>query len=260
MIPVALPLLLALGGAPSLLLVCQPGGTPLSAAEQGQVQQLADRLSGPLGLVLTARYATTDAECAAAAKERPAVVIPSLRIYLERAQAWSWTPVAVPRGQEGDTVRYTLWAPAGTPPGLGPLTTLRLTGTDLAPAFLERVLFGEKIGATAAEVLALRALRAVKKGQADRVLLDERQRQALVGTPLAEGLVEVWRSEPLPGPPVCLGPGAPKGLGAKLLRVLVELGQTPDARPLLEAFSVTGFLPIAVERYRPLEKKLREGP
>ena len=253
----SLPLVTVAATPALLFLICQPGGVPLSEEEQAQVRQLAERLAPQLGVQLTARYESTDRGCAEALAAGPAVVMPSLRVFLEQAPAKGWRPVVVPRLLGDAAASFHLWGPAGTGPGLGGLAKLRLTGTDLAPQFLERIIFHEKPGPLLPEALALRAIRAVKKGAADRVLLDEAQHRALLGSPLAVGLTEVWTSERLPAAPIVVVPGVgPASLESKLRAALLGLAGEKSGQQLLQAFGLLGFEEAAAGVYRPLTERL----
>lgn len=252
----SLPLVTVAATPALLFLICQPGGVPLLEEEQAQVRQLAEQLTPHLGVQLTARYESTDRGCAEALAAGPAVVMPSLRVYLEQTSAQIWRPVAAPR-LSGEGAAFHLWAPAGTAPGLGELAKLRLTGTDLAPQFLERIVFHQRPGPLAPEALALRAIRAVKKGTADRVLLDEAQHRALLGSPLAVGLTEVWTSERLPAPPIVVVPGrGPASLEPKLRTALLGLDREPPGQRLLLAFGLLRFEEVDAAAYRPLIERL----
>lgn len=246
LLAVLLPLPSHAGGKSLDFALIQPG-QPGSPAEAEPVlsafsSYLEKRLGG--GIAVRGTY-LNDLEAArkALAKGRPAWGIVTLGVYAQ--EPWTMTPIASTRPGGADREQWRLLAPGAAPKEWrqvkGPVrgTVLQtkeagaclLFGTELA-----RLPF--RLEGTAEP---LKALRAAASGQGAAVV-DEVQWKALQKLPLLRKLSVAHTSPEIPTSPVVWF-GTPGPEAERLAKVLLGMGEDPEAAGLLRLLQTEGFGP-----------------
>lgn len=254
---------------PLVFLICQPGGLELAPEQLQVIDKLYRYLEKKLGLAdgqISGRYLNEWDACRKALRDKPAVVMPALPLFLETQAEVGMVPVARVQIEGLADSHYHLMVKKGSATDLASLRNQKLTGTSLdsrrfvADLVLEGQLGPPEALQLAPERLGLRAIRAVTKGEVPAVLLDDAQFRALAGTRYASELVEIRRSGKLPNPPVAVVPSrVPDGFGARLAGALVDMANDPAGRPLLDVFRVDGFVAAGPEAYAAALGRLGES-
>ncbi len=210
-------------------------------------------------------YTNSRKKCLAELKKRPAVVFPSLPIFLEHRRALGLEPVAQLKvnGQVKDHF-YVMARKDSAIDKPEALSGKTLTGTHLGSSTfaVDIVLEGKaKNLKLKPKRLGLRSIKAVIKGKADAVLLDGTQYTALKGTTLAESLQVVHVSKPLPTPPVTvIEKKAPKGFARKLGQALVDMTTDPEGKEVVRLFRIEGFQVPMPRAWASLEARFKSAP
>jgi ABC-type phosphate/phosphonate transport system substrate-binding protein len=265
----ALPTAAEAAEVPLRFLICQPGGPDLGDEQQHVIDKMYRYIEKKTGLSngRISGYYTNDREkCLSELAQKPAVVLPSLPIYLEYKEKYGLTPVAQLRlnGKTDDPFYVLVKAdsPMASPRDLAGKT---VTGTHLgSPSFLLDIVLEGKLTTNEVKVkterFGLRAIRDVIKGKADAVLLDGTQYRALAGTQFEKQLKLLHPSKPLPTPPVTVSKSAPPGFGAKLGQALVGMTDDPEGQEVVKIFRVEGFEVAAPKVWASLEKQIKSAP
>ena len=249
-------------------LICQPGGPKLRKAQQKVMGKMYRYLEKKVGLPegqIEGSYTNDRKECLAKLKERPAVVFPSLPIFLEHRRSLGLKPVAQLKVNGKVKDHFYVMAKKGSgidkPEALSGKT---LTGTHLGSSTfaVDIVLEGRaKKLQLKPQRRGLRSIKAVLKGKADAVLLDGTQYHALQGTKLAEDLQVVHTSQALPTPPVTvIEKKAPKGFARKLGRALVAMTTDAEGQEVVRLFKIEGFQVPMPRAWASLEARFKSAP
>jgi ABC-type phosphate/phosphonate transport system substrate-binding protein len=251
-------------GDPIRLLICQPGGPALGDEQQHVIDKMYRYLERKTGAEKIEGYYTNDREtCLVELEKNPAIVLPSLPLYLEYKEKYGLAPVAQLRLNGKTTESYYLLVKAKGPiQSLDDLAGKTVTGTHLgSPGFLLEVVLEGKVAdlKVKPERLGLRSIRDVTKGQSDAVLLDETQYRALAGTPFEKQLRLLHTSKALPTPPVVVTKRAPPGFGAKLGQALAGMTADKEGQEVVRIFRVEGFELAAPAVWAPFEKQMKSS-
>lgn len=248
------------------LLICQPAGPELKAEQQHMLDGLYRYLEKKLGLHVggvSGIYETDLERCREELKKQPAILMPSLPLYLELEKARELIPVAQPVINGATEDRYYLMARKGSAASLATLKGKAIAGTAVdGRDLLARVVFEGKLGAAPSiqlkhHRLALRAIRATVKGQAEAVLLDGIQYRALKGTRFEHKLEVVHVSEPVPYAPIAVVRArVPDQFAERLGRALAEMSGDADGRAMLNVFGVERFQPAKPDAWDRVRRAL----
>lgn len=248
---------------PVRFLICQPGGPDLRPEQQAVVNSLYRYLEKKTGLAegrIQGTYTNDRDTCIAEVKKGPAVLFPSLPIFLDFEKPHRLRPVAMLKigGKVED--HFYLLASKKTKFGVGELAGKTITGTHLgSERFVRDVVVEGEAGKTVKLVpqrLGLRAIRNVIKGKADAVLLDGSQYRALAGTRYEKKLRVLHAAGPLPTPPVSILDGkAPAGFAKALAAALFAMRSDATGRDVLEMFDIEGFAAPAPKAYASLQAR-----
>jgi ABC-type phosphate/phosphonate transport system substrate-binding protein len=255
---------------PLRLLICQPGGPQLGKEELAVLDKLYRYLEEKLDLEkgqVTGTYVHKTKSCEEALQsEKPAMLMTSLPMFLERRAKLKLVPVAQAKIEGAGSDRFYLVTKAGGEKSAAAFKGKKITGTGLDhPGFVSQVALEGKLGASSEfEIvpakMGLRAIRAVIKGKADAAILDGFQYRALRGTKFEKELEVVHVSEPVPNAPFAVvKKRIPKGFAKKLAGVLENLHVDPDGASMLKAFRIDGFVTPPVGDWDALAKKMKES-
>ena len=186
-----LPAVLAPVGAaePTPIVVCYPGGAVNENDARGAMDamlRVVERLGRWPEKSFTSFFTAEADECKRLMGEKqPGFAIISLGLYLELRAEHHLIPLAQPRINGSNTERIRVVVQEGRYKGLEDLKGKSLGGTVLAePEFVGRIVFAGKYDPASFFVLkpskhAIRALRALDKGELDAVILNGQQFAAL---------------------------------------------------------------------------------
>lgn len=190
------------------ILVCYPGG-PVSEAEantaMGAMLRVVERVGGWPEHSYTSAFTARIEDCRQLLdSQKPVFAITSLGLFLEQRNAQHWLPVAQPRMQGATSERYRLVAARGKFAALEGLRGKTVGGTVFTePDFIRKIVFAGRIDPPSYFDLqpsrqAIRALRALDRGELDAVLLSGQQYGALAALQLQTPLEAVFTSEAIP--------------------------------------------------------------
>lgn len=235
---------------PLRFLVCQPGGPALAPEQEKVLDALYRYLERKTDLTdrrIEGIYAHTREACDEALKSEPAVIFPSLPMFLELRRTMDLQAVAQLEVDGRLRDRFYLMVRADDQLTAPALAGRRVVGTHLySTSFVGEVALSGLVDPASLELVpekrALRGIRAVIRKKADAVLLDGFQFRALQGTAFEKKLKVAHASPEVPTPPIAVVAGrAPSGFGTKLARALVDMAKDPDGQRVLKLFRIEGF-------------------
>jgi ABC-type phosphate/phosphonate transport system substrate-binding protein len=131
-----------------------------------------------------------------------------------------------------------------------------------SPSYLSKVVFDGKLDATKHFALkrvghALKAVRAVLRGEADAALIDDDQLAAAKKMQGGDKLAVAYSSPPLPPLPVVVFGKLIKPADAKkLAKVITSLCGSADGAAVCKEMRLTRIAPVKLELFTRVEKKL----
>jgi ABC-type amino acid transport substrate-binding protein len=193
---------------PSPVVVCYPGG-PVSETEANAAMNAMLRVVERVGEWEPQRFNsffTADVdECRRLlSSKKPSFAITSLGLFLEQRQAHHLIPVVQPRMRGASSERYHVMVRKGSTASLDALKGKSVGGTVFEePEFMSKIVFAGRIDPRTFFNLkpgrqAIRALRALDKGELDAVILNGQQFAALASLPLKTPLEAVFTSAEIP--------------------------------------------------------------
>lgn len=255
----ALPLLaLLLAGAEASagshdVAILYPGAPGTAAQAEETLSLLATYVGRRAGWPDGAARATFEPEAegcrARIARDEETYAIAAPAIYCALVAAGrDVRPLAEVVRDGGSRMAFHVVGRAGGPLALSDLAGRRLRSKHLADgAFVERCLLGGALSLDALDAASverpLRAVRDLVDGRIDAVLLDDQEFAALPGVPGAEGLVEIYRSPPVPVG-IVLAIGGPGRLpdADRVAAVFLGMRDDADGRACIAALRIEGFV------------------
>jgi len=243
------------GHAP--LLVCYPGGPVSDQDARGAMDALlrvVERLGQWPQNSFVSQFTVKADECRRLLEEQnPGFAITSLGLFLELRDRYDLVPLVQPKIGGRVSERYRVVARKDKFKTLDELKGKSLGGTVLEEQdFIGRIVFAGKIDPAGFFALrptkqAIRALRALDKGEIDAVLLNEQQYSALGSLALTNPLEAVFTSQdiPLMGL-VADGKTTTPAERARFAKALEGLCADPEGKKLCDLFGVESF--VAVDR------------
>ena len=250
---------------PIAFLICQPGGPQLNDEQKAVMAPLFRHLEKKLGLEdgqFQHRYENSARGCDKALADKPAVILPSVPIFVEKRRALNLMPVAQLKvnGQTRD--HFYVMTSADAEFGLAGLIGKTVMGTHLdSPRFLADGVFGGEVKPEQLVLkptkTAVRAINRVIRGRADAVVLDGTQYRALDGSRYEQKLKLLHTSPLVPTPPVTVVEGrVPADFARRLGRALVGMAADPGGQKVLKAFKIEGFEATSLQQWAKLEARL----
>ncbi len=246
-------------------LVCQPGGPDLNPEQTAVMDRLFRHLEKKMNLEegrFRGHYANSARACEKALSEKPAVIFPSLPIFIEKKQALKLVPVAQLRIEGSSKDRFYVMVHKDADFDLAGLAGKTIMGTHLdSPRFLTDAVFGRRLKVEDLKLLptkrSLRAVRRVISGRADAVILDGTQYRALEGSRFEKELKLLHTSPLVPTPPVTVVSGrVDADFGRRLGQALVGMVKDPEGQQILKTFNIEGFEATSVQQWAKLEARL----
>lgn len=244
----------AVAAAASPILVCYPGG-PVDEAQantaMGAMLRVVERVGGWPENSYTSAFTARIEECRQLLDSRkPVFAITSLGLFLEQRDAQHWLPVVQPRMQGATAERYRLVAARGKFSALDGLRGKTVGGTVFTePDFIRKIVFAGRIDPQTYFDLqpsrqAIRALRALERGELDAVLLSGQQYGALASLQLKTPLEAVFTSAdiPLMGM-VANSQSSTSEERARMAKALQDTCADGEGRKLCDLFGIEGFVP-----------------
>lgn len=248
---------------PSTVVVCYPGG-PVSEDDANKAMSamlgVVERVGGWPANTFNSTFSSDVAGCEKLlTTNKPAFAITSLGIFLDQREALHLDPVVQPKMRGETTEQFHLVAIKGRFSSLEDLKGKMVGGTVFdEAAFIRKVVFANKLDPATdfqlkAGKQAIRALRALDKGELDAVLLNGQQYAALGSLPLTHELESVFTSASLP----LMGLVADRETStnderARFAKALVDLCKDPDGKKLCDLFAIDAFVPASASAINPV--------
>jgi ABC-type phosphate/phosphonate transport system substrate-binding protein len=196
-------------------------------------------------------------------KASPGFALLDPPLYFELRKAESLQPIAQLEGTEIVSSRLNLVVKDPALKSLDALKGKKLwTTLAESPAYLSKVVFDGKVDATGHFALkrvgqALKAIRAVLRGDAHAALIDDDQLAAAKKMQGGDKLLVAYSSPALPPLPVVVFGKVLKGADAKkLAKVLTTICTTKDGAAVCKEMRLTKIAPVKLEPFTRVEKKL----
>jgi len=198
----------ATAGEPAVIVVCYPGG-PVDERDantaMGSMLRVVERVGKWKENSLTSLFTAKAAECKnLLAEKKPNFAITSLGLYLELRSQHNLVPVVQPKIKGRSTERYRVVVEKSKFKSLDELKGKSLGGTVLEePDFIGKIVFAGHYDPTSFFVpkpskQAIRALRALDRGELDAVILNEQQFGGLNSLQLDNPIEAIFTSEEIP--------------------------------------------------------------
>lgn len=247
---------------PSPVVVCYPGG-PVSEDDANKAMSamlgVVERIGGWPAQTFSSAFSSDVESCKALLKEKkPTFAITSLGIFLDERQNLHLEPVVQPKMRGGSTEQYHLVAIKGRFASIEDVKGKLVGGTVFEESeFIKRIVFAGKLDPQKDFSLkpskqAIRALRALDKGELDAILLNGQQFAALASLPLTHELDSVFTSDQIP----LMGLVANKETSTaeernRFAQALSDMCKDADGKKLCELFAIDAFVPASQPAIQP---------
>jgi ABC transporter, phosphonate, periplasmic substrate-binding protein len=248
---------------PAPVVVCYPGG-PVSEEDANKAMSamlgVVERVGGWPSQTFSSAFSSDVEGCKTLLKEKkPSFAITSLGIFLDQRQNLHLEPVVQPKMRGGSTEQFHLVAVKGRFASLEDLKGKLVGGTVFEESdFIRRVVFAGKLDPEKDFSLkpskqAIRALRALDKGELDAILLNGQQFAALASLPLTHELDSVFTSAPIPlmGLVANQQTSTPEERN-RFARALSDMCKDTDGKKLCELFAIDAFVPASLPAIQPV--------
>jgi hypothetical protein len=254
---------------PETIVVCYPGGSVNVKDATGAMSSMlrvVERVGQWPENSFNSVFTSKSDECRKLMIEKnPKFAIISLGLYLDMRTRHNLLPVVQPRikGRTGE--HYRVMVRKDKYKNLDELKGKTLGGTVLEePMFISKIVFAGKYGPDSFILKpsnqAIRALRALGKGELDAVMLNEQQFGGLGSLHLEAPLEAVFTSEdiPLMGL-VADSTDTTEEERTRLGKALEEMCTDTEGKKLCELFGVESFAEVDAAVYEPMVKLWLEG-
>lgn len=254
---------------PEIIVVCYPGGSVNAQDASGAMNSMLrvlERVGQWQENSFNTLFTTKADECRKQiAEKNPRFAIISLGLYLELRNQHNLVPVSQPKIKGRTSERYRVMAQKGKYKNLGELKGKTLGGTVLEePLFIGRIVFAGKYDPASFFVLkpsnqAIRALRALDKGELDAVILNEQQFNALSSLHLQTPLEAVFTSEEIPLMGVVANSTTTSAEDrTRFSKALEQMCTDPEGKKLCDMFGVESFASVDAAVFEPMVKQWTE--
>jgi hypothetical protein len=247
---------------PSPVVVCYPGG-PVSEEDANKAMSamlsVVERVGGWPANTFSSAFSSDLQGCKTLLDEKkPAFAITSLGIFLGQRDNLHLEPIVQPKMRGETSEQFHLVVVKGAFSNLEGLKGKNVGGSVFDEAeFIRKIVFAGKIDPEKQFVLkptkqAIRALRALDKGELDAVLLNGQQFAALGSLPLTHPVESVFTSEPIPlmGLVANQEQSSPEDR-QRFAKALAGMCADPDGKKLCELFSIDSFVPASMSAIGP---------
>jgi ABC-type phosphate/phosphonate transport system substrate-binding protein len=200
------------------------------------------------------------------AEKKPKFAITSLGLYLELRSQHNLVPVVQPKIKGSTSERYRVMAQKGKYKSLDELKGKSLGGTPLEePSFVGKIVFAGKYDPASFFVLkssnqAIRALRALDKGELDAVILNEQQFGGLASLQMKTPLEAVFTSEEIPLMGVVANSATTTAEErSRFGKALEGMCTDTEGKKLCDLFGVESFATVDAAVFEPMIKLWAEG-
>lgn len=238
------------------VVVCYPGG-PVSEDDANKAMSamlsVVEKVGGWPAHSFSSAFSSDVEGCKTLLNEKkPAFAITSLGIFLDQRQNLHLQPVVQPKMRGGSTEQFHLVAIKGRFNSLDEVKGKQVGGSVFEEAeFIRRIVFAGKLNpekdfALKPSKQAIRALRALDKGELDAILLNGQQFAALASLPLTHELSSVYTSAPIP----LMGLVANQETSTaeerdRFAKALSEMCNDVEGKKLCELFAIDAFVPAS---------------
>ncbi|WAR44823.1 sterol transporter periplasmic substrate-binding protein BstB [Methylomonas rapida] len=255
---------------PETIVVCYPGAAVNVKDANGAMTSMlrvVERVGEWQENSFNSLFTTKTDECRKQiAEQNPRFAITSLGLYLELRNQYNWQPVVQPKIKGRTSERYRLMVQKDQYRSLDELKGKSLGGTVLEePAFIGKIVFAGRYDPSNFFALknsnqAIRALRALDKGELDAVMLNEQQFGALDSLHLQTPLVALFTSEEIP----LMGVVANSAMTtaeerARFGKALEGMCTDAEGKKLCDLFGVESFVGADQTVFEPMIKLWTEG-
>jgi hypothetical protein len=255
---------------PEMIVVCYPGGAVNAKDANGAMSSMlrvVERVGQWPANSFNSLFTTKLDECRKQiAEKNPKFAITSLGLYLELRTGHNLVPVVQPRIKGRTSERYRVMVQKDKYKSLDELKGKTLGGTALEePAFIGKIVFAGKYNPATYFVLkssnqAIRALRALDKGELDAVILNEQQFDGLASLKMNTPLEAIFTSEEIPLMGVVANSATTTTEErARFGKALEGMCTDTEGKKLCDLFGVESFATVDAAVFEPMVKLWAEG-
>ncbi len=253
-----------------MIVVCYPGGSVNAKDANGAMSSMLrviERVGEWQANSFNSVFTTKSDECRKQiAEKKPKFAITSLGLYLELRSQHNWTPLVQPKIKGSSSERYRVMVQKDKYKSLDALKGKTLGGTALEePVFVGRIIFAGKYDPASFFVLkpsnqAIRALRALDKGELDAVILNEQQFGALASLQMKTPLEAVFTSAEIPLMGVVADNSSTTAEErTRFSKALEGMCSDTEGKKLCDLFGVESFATVNPSVFEPMVKLWAEG-
>jgi len=255
---------------PEMIVVCYPGGSVNAKdanAAMSSMLRVVERVGQWQENSFNSLFTTKSDECRKQiTKKNPKFAITSLGLYLELRSQHNLVPVVQPKIKGRTSERYRVMAQKDKYKSLDELKGKTLGGTALEePSFIGKIVFAGKYDPASFFVLkssnqAIRALRALDKGELDAVILNEQQFGGLASLQMKTPLEAIFTSEEIPLMGVVANSATTTAEErARFSKALEGMCTDAEGKKLCDLFGVESFVTVDAAVFEPMGKLWTEG-
>jgi ABC-type phosphate/phosphonate transport system substrate-binding protein len=264
------PFTLNAASTPEMIVVCYPGGSVNAKDANGAMSamlRVVERVGQWPANSFNSLFTTKSDDCKKQiAEKNPKFAITSLGLYLELRSQNNLVPVVQPKIKGSTSERYRVMTQKDKYKSLDELKGKTLGGTVLEePPFVGKIIFAGKYDPATFFVLkssnqAIRALRALDKGELDAVILNEQQFGGLASLPMKTPLEAIFTSAEIPLMGVVANSATTTAEErARFGKALEGMCADPEGKKLCDLFGVESFAAVDAAVFQPMVKLWAEG-
>jgi hypothetical protein len=250
---------------PEVIVVCYPGGPVNTKDANGAMSamlRVVERLGGWQPNSFNSLFTSKIDECKQQmAEKKPKFSIASLGLYLELRNQYHLTPVVQPKIKGHSSEHYRVMIQQGKYHNLDQLKGKTLGGTVLDDLpFIGKIVFAGQVDPASFFVLnpsnlAIRALRALDKGDLDAVILNEQQFDGLAALHLQTTLEAVFTSAEIPLMGVVANTAnTTEEERGRFGKALAGMCTDTEGAKLCQLFGVDSFISVDAAVFEPMIK------
>jgi ABC-type phosphate/phosphonate transport system substrate-binding protein len=250
---------------PHDLVVIRPGGATASDEAQQNVNNLLKLIARAAGWPsesANARYFNNENEGLHYIQAtKPGFILTTPGFYLKYRTKLNLTPVNKISLAGSTTSSFSVVAKKGTLSSLADLKNKTVAGSSLSePEFVQKIVFEGtlKLNADvkAKQMSGLPALKALRAGVVDAVVLDAQEYQSLPALPFASEFTTIFTSKPITNTGImATGNNTDDASIKAMVEATKEFCATPDGKNVCTTFQITGFEPASERDYDELIKR-----